>query len=215
MSPILVRPVREQLEHDRIIRLLQTKSRRKYDAGINPGAEQASAVGIGPAAVYPDVVLYSLDRNRRLEVVVEVETGESVNHLEALAQWVPFSRLNAAFHLYVPSGMVEVARRLCEDNHIEVGEIWSYHAIGEDVRFTMVHKGAQKAIEPEPAPAARRPPAAAAAEAPHRKAPAEATKRPARSVKAASPRKPVKKAARGQARPSAQASAPARTQKRK
>ncbi len=40
MSPILVRPVREQLEHDRIIRLLQTKHRRKYEAGINPGAEQ-------------------------------------------------------------------------------------------------------------------------------------------------------------------------------
>ena len=48
MSPILVRPVREQLEHDRIIRLLQTKFRRRYEAGINPGAEQNAAVGTGP-----------------------------------------------------------------------------------------------------------------------------------------------------------------------
>ena len=40
MSPILVRPVREQLEHDRVIRLLQAKNRRRYEAGINPGAEQ-------------------------------------------------------------------------------------------------------------------------------------------------------------------------------
>lgn len=223
MSPILVRPVREQLEHDRIIRLLQTKCRKKYEAGINPGSEQTSAVGTGPSALYPDVVLLSLDRSRRLEVVIEVETGESVNHLEALAQWLPFSRLKAAFHLYVPSGMIDVARRLCEDNQIEVGEIWSYHAIGEDVRFTMVHKGAQKPEQPEePAPAPRRAPAvtaAAAAPAPaaasHRKPAVEAAKRAPRSLKAASPRKPVKKAARGQARAAAQANSPSRTQKRK
>src|SRR5205823_5650016 len=36
VSPILVRPVREQLEHDRIIRLLHSKWRRKYEAGMNP-----------------------------------------------------------------------------------------------------------------------------------------------------------------------------------
>ena len=44
MSPILVRPVREQLEHDRIIHQLQAKFRRKYEAGINPGAEQNAPV---------------------------------------------------------------------------------------------------------------------------------------------------------------------------
>ena len=71
MSPILVRPVREQLEHDRIIRLLQVKSRRKYDAGINPGSEQNVPVGTGPTALYPDLVLNSLDRARRLQAIVE------------------------------------------------------------------------------------------------------------------------------------------------
>jgi hypothetical protein len=140
LSPILVRPVREQLEHDRIIRLLQLKSRRRFDAGINPGAERNVSVGTGPATVFPDLVLLSLQRGKRLEAVVEVETGESVNHLEALAQWAHFSKLRAAFHLYVPAGMVEVARRLCEDNRIHVNEIWSYHTIGEDFRFTLVHR---------------------------------------------------------------------------
>ena len=118
MSPILVRPVREQLEHDRIIRLLQAKSRRRFEAGMNPGIEQNVAVGTGAASVYPDLVLQSLERGRKLQAVVEVETGESVNHLEALAQWAHFARLRAPFHLYVPSGMVDVARRLCEDNQI-------------------------------------------------------------------------------------------------
>jgi hypothetical protein len=136
----LVRPVREQLEHDRIIRLLHGKSRRRYDAGMNPGAERNAPVGIGSAAVFPDLVLHSQERGRRLEAIVEVETGESVNHLEALAEWAHFAKLRAAFHLYVPATMVDVARRLCEDNKIEVTEVWSYHSIGDDVRFTLIHR---------------------------------------------------------------------------
>jgi hypothetical protein len=140
VSPILVRPVREQLEHDRLIRLLQAKLRRKFDAGINPGVEQNASVGNGPVPLYPDLVLFSLERGRRLQGVIEVETGESVNHLEALAQWTHLSRLRVPFHLYVPATMVDVARRLCEDNQIGVQEIWSYHNIGDQVRFALVHR---------------------------------------------------------------------------
>jgi hypothetical protein len=140
VSPILVRPVREQLEHDRVIRLLQAKSRRRYEAGINPGGQQNAGVGSGGSTLYPDLVLQSPERGHRLQAVVEVETGESVNHLEALAQWAHFARLRVPFHLYVPAGMVDVARRLCEDNQIEVSEIWSFHTVGDQVRFTLVHR---------------------------------------------------------------------------
>jgi len=188
VSPILVRPVREQLEHDRIIRQLQAKFRRKYEVGFNPGAEQNAPVGVGTSVLYPDLVLSSLERGHRLQVVVEVETGESVNHLEALAEWAHFSRLRAAFHLYVPSGMVDVARRLSEDNQIFVSEIWSYHSVGDEVRFTLVHRSreqppsfrerGQRPAAP-PRPAVRRPPR----EAPRRKAPAHA--KPARPAKRA------------------------------
>ena len=190
MSPILVRPVREQLEHDRIIRLLHGKFRRKYEAGMNPGTEQNAAVGSGPSAQYPDLVLLSPDRGHRLQAVVEIETGESVNHLEALAQWAHYARLRAAFHLYVPAGMVDVARRLCEDNHIYVAEIWSYHVVGDEPRFTLVHRNKEvqpPLPRPRPAVAAAGPsarPAAPRPAAPSRRAiPARA--RPARTVKAA------------------------------
>ena len=71
MSPILVRPVREQLEHDRLIRLLQAKFKRKFDVGINPGAEQNAPVGNPPSVVFPDLALFSLERSRRLEGVIE------------------------------------------------------------------------------------------------------------------------------------------------
>ncbi len=186
MSPILVRPVREQLEHDRIIRLLQSKHKRKFDAGINVGAEQNAAVGSGSSALYPDVVLLSQERGRKLQAVIEVETSESVNHLEALAQWAHFGKLRAAFHLYVPSGMVDVARRLCEDHHIQVSEIWSYHTVGDDVRFTLVHR----AKEPAPPPPVPAPRTAARTHAP-RKPAGRAAKSP-RSVKAKTARKAVR-----------------------
>ena len=140
MSPILVRPVREQLEHDRVIRLLQARFRRRFDVGINPGAEQNSPVGSGVSAVYPDVVLVSQDRGRRVLTVVEVETVESVNNLEALAEWVPFGRLKFPFHLYVPAAMFDVAKRLCTDSHIPVAEIHTYHWIGDEMRFLPMYK---------------------------------------------------------------------------
>lgn len=181
MSPILVRPVREQLEHDRIIRLLQAKLRRKYDVGANPGSEQNAAVGSGAAATYPDLVLHSLERGRRLEAVVEVETGESVNHLEALAEWAHFARLRGAFHLYVPAQMVDVARRLCEDNQITVHEFWSYHTFGEEIRFTLVQRSKEPVHAVRPASkTAVRPPARVAA--PSRKTAPQRPRRPVRSA---------------------------------
>lgn len=175
MSPILVRPVREQLEHDRIIRQLQAKFKRKYDALINPGAERNAPVGTGPQALFPDLVLNSLERGRKLMGVVEVETGESVNHLEALAQWAHFAKIRAPFYLYVPAGMVEVARRLSEDNQIPVTEIWSFHTVGDQVRFTMVHRAREVPVVREKKVAAK-PPAPKKAPAPKKK---PAAKKPA------------------------------------
>lgn len=169
MSPILVRPVREQLEHDRVIRLLQTRFRRRYDVGINPGQEQNAVVGSGPSADYPDVVLTSTERGRRLQGVIEVETVESVNHLEAMAQWARLSRLRAPFHLYVPASAVDVARRLCADNSVSVAEVVSYHSVGDQVRFTTVYRApadarrATAARKPSRRPAARAKPGRSAA----------------------------------------------------
>jgi len=199
VSPILVRPVREQLEHDRIIRLLQTKFRRKYDAGMNPGVEQNAPVGTGPTALYPDLVLMSQDRGHRLQIVIEVETGESVNHLEALAQWAHFGKVRAAFHLYVPGGMVDVARRLCEDNHIYVAEIWSFHTVGDQVRFTLVHRNREAPpVQPRIRTAAppRTPPVARTSTPPRSRPPARAAaprKKTARSAKPVKKATPVRK----------------------
>ncbi len=195
MSPILVRPVREQLEHDRVIRLLQAKLKRRHDVAMNIGEDQTVPVRIGPVQIFPDLVLTSADKGRRLLGTVEVETAESVNHLEAMAQWAHLGRARAPFHLYVPAGSVDIARRLAVENQVNVSEIWSYHTIGDQTRFTLVHRAA--AAEP------RRPAAAAAA-----------PRRPAAAKRAAAPR-PPKPPARKAARAKTPVRKTARIQKRK
>lgn len=155
MSPILVRPVREQLEHDRVIRLLQVRLKRRHEVVANIGGDQTVPVKIGAVQIYPDLVLTTSDRAHKLAGTVEVETAESVNHLEAMAQWAHLGRAKAPFHLYVPAGCVDIARRLAVENHVNISELWSFHTIGDQTRFTLVHRAtpaeARKAAPPRAA----------------------------------------------------------------
>ena len=204
MSPILVRPVREQLEHDRVIRLLQVKLKRKHDVVTNIGEDQTVPVRIGQVQIFPDLVLTSGEGGRKLMGTVEVETAESVNHLEAMAQWAHLGRARAPFHLYVPAGCVDIARRLAAENAVNVAEIWSYHTIGDQTRFTLVHRtptpeprrpeAARPAAKAAPAPVKKR---AAPAAARSKAAPAKAAVKTAKSTPA---RRPAAKPARSQKR---------------
>jgi hypothetical protein len=85
--------------------------------------------------------------------------------------------------------MVDVARRLCEENQITVSEIWSFHAMGDDVRFTLVHR----TREVVPAAPRRTAPAPVPAVAARRK---PVPRRPLRSEKAGPGGRSVKKATR-------------------
>ncbi len=216
MSPILVRPVREQLEHDRVIRLLQAKYKRKFETAINPGHEQNAPVG-GPPPWFPDLVLQSSEKTRRLLGVVEVETTESINHLEAMSQWGAFSRLRVPFHLYVPAGSVDSARRLFTDLQIPVSELWSYSSFGDQIRFTLVQR---QGPEPKAVPRTAKPAARAAAAAAPRGRTAAPSRRPA---VAASPRRKPAVAAkaktatarRGNAKAAKPAARSTRTSKRR
>src|SRR6476660_7556626 len=122
VSPILVRPVREQLEHDRVIRLLQIRLKRRHDVTINIGENQTVPVKIGQVQIYPDLLLTSTDRGHKLMGTVEVETAESVNHLEAMAQWAHLGRARAPFHLYVPAGSVFFKDPATTENGVNVAE---------------------------------------------------------------------------------------------
>ena len=224
MSPILVRPVREQLEHDRVIRLLQAKYKRKFEVAINPGHEQTAPVGAAPSPWYPDLVLHSTDRGRRLAGIVEVETAESVNNLEAMSQWAAFARQRAEFHLYVPAASIDVTRRLCADIGISVTEIWAYHAVGDQLRFVLVQRAAGAVKSPKPAkpeakapakPAkstAARPGANGAKRLPASKPPARPIAAKSGAVKSGTAKPAAKKTAPA-ARPARRAAARAAVQK--
>jgi hypothetical protein len=176
VSPIFIRPVREQLEHDRLIRHLATTYKsKKFEVGTNLGDEQVAPVKIGTNTFFPDVVLTD---GRKLAGLVEVETGESVNNLEAMAQWVHFSRARVPFHLYVPVHGYDAAKRLCEANHAKVSEIWTYRAVMDG--FDLVRVFAETPTAAATAAAARR----AAASAPAAK-PAAKPSKPAKPMKAA------------------------------
>ena len=213
MSPILVRPVREQLEHDRVIRLLQAKYKRKFDVAINPGHEQTVPVTVGTSPWYPDLVLQSTDRNRKLLGTVEVETAESVNNLEAMSQWAAFAKLRAPFYLYVPASNIDTAKRLCTDLQIPAAEIWAYNALGDQMRFTLVHRSASS---PRPEPKSRAAAPRPAASRPGAASRARAAARPA-SADGAARRKAVAKktAVRPTAAVRKKTSRSSRTQKRK
>ena len=102
--PILVRPVREQLEHDRIIRLLEAKWRRKFKVEANPGDERNAGVKVPAGTLYPDLVLTE-EGGRKPKALIEVETNESVNHREAMAQWANLAKARTSLVLFVPVGV--------------------------------------------------------------------------------------------------------------
>ena len=164
----------------------------------------------------------AVDRNAAAScsASVEVETAESVNHLEAMSQWAAFSRLRAPFHLYVPASSIDTARRLCADLQIPVGRDLGLQRAR---RSDALHAGAAVGVgaerpraegragrgQPRPAPGGR-------ARAPSR--PGRATARRAAAAAGAARRKAAAKTEprtrrrrrRGRRRPD-----PSRTQKRK
>jgi len=148
VSPILIRPVREQLEHDRLIRFLQSKYQKKFEVVANVGDAQLGPVKLSrPAPFFPDLVLLS---GGKIAGLVEVETGESTNNLEAMAQWQHFGRARVPFYLYVPVAMFDAAKRFCDAYQVSVTEIWTYRGLYEGFDLVrMVHNPSAVANAPK------------------------------------------------------------------
>jgi hypothetical protein len=201
VSPILTRPVREQLEHDRVIRQLQARYKRKNEVIINPGHEQNQSITVENLVVFPDLLLFA-EGGRRLLGTVEVETGESVNTIEARAEWAVYSKLKVPLHLYVPPASVDAAKRICAEYQIGVAELWTYTTSFDQVRFTMVHRAPDapvvrvpvKMAKPAPRPSAPKAAAPALRPGQGRPEPGRGTK-PKPAAKKAAPAKTKPKAA--------------------
>lgn len=195
MSPIFVRPVREQLEHDRLIRFLQAKYKKKQmEVAINVGDEQVAPVKIGSVTLYPDLVITA---GKKLAGIVEVESAESVNNLEAMAQWVHFSKARVPFHLYVPVNVYDAARRLCEANRAAVGEIWTYRASVDGFDLVRMFHDTSAPIAPTRQAVAKAAPEPKPKKAVKPSRPSKPSKAPKPAAKPSRPAaKPARKAAR-------------------
>jgi len=164
---------------------------------MNPGDQQTAPVKIGVATFFPDLVLSA---GKKLAGLVEVESAESVNNLEAMAQWVHFSKARVPFHLYVPMHAYDAAKRLSDANQARPSEIWTYRALPEgfDLVRMFADAGAVRAASSK-RPAPNSPPAKSAplksAGVPKNggaKKPApKAAKKPAKKAPPAPKRKPA------------------------
>ncbi len=94
---------------------------------------------MGAAELFPDLILTS-EGGKKPAAVIEIETGESVNHLEAMSQWASFAKSKIPFYLFVPGNSLDAARRLSAEFQIEPTELWTYLVLGDQVRFTQVSK---------------------------------------------------------------------------
>ena len=207
MSPILTRPVREQLEHDRVIRQLQARYKRKNEVIINPGNEQNQSITVETLVVFPDLLLFA-EGGRRLLGTVEVETGESVNAIEARAEWGVYSKLKVPLHLYVPPACVDAVKRLCAEYQIVVSELWTYTTSFDQVRFNMVYRSPDAPVVKVPPVIAK--PAPTLRQAQGRPEPGRGTKVAEPKVAApkpaaSKPKAAVKKATPAKAKPKAKA----------
>ena len=188
MSPILVRPVREQLEHDRVIRLSAGEESAPVRRRESTPAAEQNAAG-REAARRSCIPIWCCNRRNAAPPSGrrrgrDGRIGQPSRGARAMGA---FRKLRVPFHLYVPAGMVDVARRLCEDSQIRVSEIWSFHSVGDQVRFTLVDRSR------EPVPSSSRTPRP-------RRAGESSSRKPApRAVKSASagaPERPRQKSPR-------------------
>lgn len=100
-----------QSVHDRVIEAAASRlDSVNYDIYKNPGQQKNAHVGNN----YPDIIL-TKKGERSLQFIIEVETEDSVNLIEATNQWKRYStRIKASFYILVPVKSKNLAISLCK-----------------------------------------------------------------------------------------------------
>ena len=100
-----------QSVHDRVIEAAANRlDSVNYDIYKNPGQQKNAGVGDN----YPDIIL-TKKGERTLQFIIEVETADSVNLIEATNQWKKYSTgIKASFYILVPVHSKNLAISLCK-----------------------------------------------------------------------------------------------------
>ncbi|MCF8257565.1 MAG: hypothetical protein K9J06_08435 [Flavobacteriales bacterium] len=103
-----------QNEHDSVIQAaynnLDKVNHRVY---INPNQQKNTSIN----GFYPDIIITPASDNT-VKFVIEVETSESVNNIEA-QQWRTYADLGGTFYLLVPFASKTLAELICRQNGIK------------------------------------------------------------------------------------------------
>jgi hypothetical protein len=97
--------------HDKVIQLASDQlNKTNHDVYINPGSQKNVWIGDN----YPDIVM-TKKGTMTPEFIIEVETSDSVNIVEATNQWKKYAtEIKASFYLLVPLSHKNIAIGLCK-----------------------------------------------------------------------------------------------------
>ena len=114
---MLNRSYRNQSIHDKVIQVAALNlDRRNHDVYTNPNNERNVWIGDN----YPDIIM-SKKGTSTVEFIIEVETADSVNIVEATNQWKKYAtEIKASFYILVPLTHKLIAINLCKQVGISV-----------------------------------------------------------------------------------------------
>lgn len=103
-----------QNEHDSVIQAAYNNlDKTDHTVYTNPNQQKNTSIN----GQYPDIIITPKNDNT-VKFVIEVETAESVNNVEA-AQWKSYSQLGGTFYLLVPQLSRNAAEQICLQNGIK------------------------------------------------------------------------------------------------
>lgn len=97
--------------HDKVIQFASRNlDNNNYNIYVNPNIEQNAGIGLH----YPDIILTEKGNNT-VKFIIEVETADSVNIIEATNQWKKYStEIKCSFYILVPYNSKNLAISLCK-----------------------------------------------------------------------------------------------------
>ncbi len=106
--------------HDKVITIAAANI-TNWIVHTNPGQEKNAHIG----NVYPDIILTNKTTDA-IEIIIEVETEDSVTAHEAYNQWKKYMNLPGVLYILVPAEQRENAEFLCTEYNIraKIATFW-------------------------------------------------------------------------------------------
>jgi len=132
-----MRKVAASKEHEQLVRIMASHFEKKGYSNIKadlPGYEQPGNIRSGAVEHRPDVTCEKNEGGRRRVILLEAETGDSIEESHTASQWKLFrlaaDQWGGEFHIIVPrqcgnSAGRDLAQQRLRELGISADEIWT------------------------------------------------------------------------------------------